>query len=51
MRLNNPNRPFCSKRCQVMDLGAWAEERCRIPGGDLQDESDREGDDPDENLN
>ena len=23
--------PFCSKRCQLLDLGAWAEERYRIP--------------------
>lgn len=21
-----PNRPFCSKRCQLIDLGAWADE-------------------------
>jgi len=29
---NNPHRPFCSKRCQLIDLGAWVEERYRIPG-------------------
>lgn len=27
----NPYRPFCSKRCQLMDLGDWANERFRIP--------------------
>jgi len=25
-------RPFCSERCQMTDLGAWAMERYRIPG-------------------
>ena len=28
----NPWRPFCSERCQVADLGAWAAEEYRIPG-------------------
>jgi endogenous inhibitor of DNA gyrase (YacG/DUF329 family) len=23
--------PFCSKRCQVIDLGAWASESYRVP--------------------
>ncbi|MDO8961995.1 MAG: DNA gyrase inhibitor YacG [Methylophilus sp.] len=27
----NPFRPFCSKRCQLVDLGDWANERFRIP--------------------
>jgi len=26
-------RPFCSERCRIMDLGAWAAERHRIAGG------------------
>lgn len=25
-------RPFCSKRCQLIDLGEWADEAKRIPG-------------------
>ena len=29
---NNPHRPFCSDRCQLIDLGGWTEERYRIPG-------------------
>lgn len=42
---NNPYRPFCSDRCQLIDLGAWIEERYRIP----QEESDeRPGDDDDD---
>ena len=24
-------RPFCSKRCQLIDLGEWAQEEKRIP--------------------
>lgn len=29
---DNPFRPFCSERCRLLDLGAWVEERYRIPG-------------------
>lgn len=25
-------RPFCSERCQLIDLGAWADEQHKIPG-------------------
>ena len=28
----SPFRPFCSKRCQLIDLGEWAAEEKRIPG-------------------
>ncbi|MBI3603391.1 MAG: DNA gyrase inhibitor YacG [Nitrospirae bacterium] len=28
----NPWRPFCSERCQIIDLGAWADERYRVAG-------------------
>lgn len=24
-------RPFCSERCKLIDLGAWADERYRVP--------------------
>ncbi len=27
----SPFRPFCSKRCQLIDLGEWAEEEKAIP--------------------
>jgi endogenous inhibitor of DNA gyrase (YacG/DUF329 family) len=27
----NPYRPFCSERCKMIDLGAWATESYRIP--------------------
>ncbi|MDE3118208.1 MAG: DNA gyrase inhibitor YacG [Nitrospirota bacterium] len=28
----NTWRPFCSERCQLIDLGTWAGEGYRIPG-------------------
>lgn len=27
-----PYRPFCSKRCQMIDFGEWANEKHRIAG-------------------
>lgn len=29
---DNTYRPFCSERCQLIDLGQWADESHRIPG-------------------
>ena len=29
-RKENPYRPFCSERCKLMDLGAWANENYRV---------------------
>lgn len=28
----NPDRPFCSERCRLLDLGQWADEGFRIAG-------------------
>lgn len=28
----NPNRPFCSLSCRLIDLGVWLDERYRIAG-------------------
>jgi endogenous inhibitor of DNA gyrase (YacG/DUF329 family) len=28
----SPWRPFCSERCKLVDLGAWAAEQHKIPG-------------------
>jgi len=28
---SNPFRPFCSERCRLIDLGAWASEGYKIP--------------------
>ena len=27
----NPWRPFCSERCKLIDVGAWADESFRMP--------------------
>lgn len=27
---DNKHRPFCSKRCQLIDFGDWADERHKI---------------------
>ena len=29
---SSPHRPFCSKRCQLIDLGEWSEEQHVIKG-------------------
>jgi hypothetical protein len=34
----NPTRPFCSERCKLIDLGAWASESYRVAAdGDALD--------------
>ncbi|MGH1358748.1 MAG: DNA gyrase inhibitor YacG [Burkholderiaceae bacterium] len=43
----NPYRPFCSERCKVIDLGAWANEDYRIAGSP----QDVSSDDPEADLN
>mgnify|MGYP005753849077 CR=1 FL=1 len=35
----NPYRPFCSERCKLIDLGAWADESHRIAGEPALDET------------
>lgn len=40
---NNPFRPFCSKRCKMIDLGKWAAEGYRIPGEKADQEDMEEG--------
>ena len=32
---DNPFRPFCSERCQLVDLGRWVEGDYRVPGDPL----------------
>ncbi|MEF9438559.1 MAG: DNA gyrase inhibitor YacG [Candidatus Mariimomonas ferrooxydans] len=36
---NNPYRPFCSERCKLIDLGAWAAEKYGIEGEKISEES------------
>lgn len=39
----NPWRPFCSERCKMIDLGAWADGQYVIPSEDAppSDEEER----------
>jgi uncharacterized protein len=41
---DDPEMPFCSERCRIIDLGNWASEKYVIPsplqGNELEDESD-----------
>ena len=41
----NPFRPFCSERCKMTDLGAWATESYRIPIVEDKDEPEDMRDD------
>jgi hypothetical protein len=35
---SSPWRPFCSERCKLIDLGAWASEKRSIPGETVETE-------------
>ena len=37
---SNRYRPFCSERCKMIDLGAWATESYRVPVEDDKDSLD-----------
>ena len=37
---DNPWRPFCSERCKLIDLGAWASESYRIPAEESDEDSE-----------
>lgn len=37
---NNEFRPFCSERCKLIDLGAWASEDYKLPTEDAPQEED-----------
>ena len=40
-------RPFCSERCRMIDLGAWASESYRVPvADDATDASDQRDEEP-----
>ena len=32
VKLDDPEMPFCSERCRLIDLGNWASEKYVIPG-------------------
>ncbi|MDT3663058.1 MAG: DNA gyrase inhibitor YacG [Anaerobiospirillum sp.] len=37
---SNPFRPFCSERCKLIDLGAWASEERTIAGRPVNEDED-----------
>jgi endogenous inhibitor of DNA gyrase (YacG/DUF329 family) len=46
-----PQRPFCSERCRLIDLGAWASEDYRIAGQEIPPPGEREDDTGSEWIN
>jgi uncharacterized protein len=44
---SSPWRPFCSERCKLIDLGAWASEQRSIPesAAEAEEKPKTEGDD------
>ena len=39
-------RPFCSERCKLIDLGAWANESYRVPAVERDDDDEEPGTPP-----
>lgn len=35
-----PDRPFCSRRCKLIDLGEWASENHRLEGEPVHPDDD-----------
>jgi len=35
---DDPEMPFCSERCRLIDLGSWASDQYVIPGESLPEE-------------
>lgn len=40
---DNPNRPFCSERCRLIDLGCWMDGSYAVEGDEPAPVSDEEG--------
>ena len=40
--VSNPSRPFCTERCRLIDLGAWANEEHRITGDSVPVDDDED---------
>lgn len=43
-RADNEFFPFCSKRCRLIDLGAWLTEEYRVPGPPAEQADENPGD-------
>lgn len=48
---DSPFRPFCSQRCRVIDLGAWADGSYSIPSSETPTEEDLDEEDTKQNKN
>ena len=46
----NRYRPFCSERCRLIDLGAWASENYRIPVAESKDDGEPDPHESDKNC-
>jgi hypothetical protein len=44
----NRFRPFCSERCKLIDLGAWASEAYRVPIAEDREDAEGSGSDADQ---
>jgi uncharacterized protein len=38
----NPNRPFCSERCRLVDLGNWAAGKYSLPAEESETQENDE---------
>lgn len=41
----DPELPFCSERCRLIDLGNWASEKYVIPGSPAEPQKPADGND------
>lgn len=42
VNLGDPDFPFCSERCRLIDLGNWASEKYVIPGSQAENRQELE---------
>ncbi|SPE41575.1 DNA gyrase inhibitor YacG [Candidatus Sulfopaludibacter sp. SbA3] len=42
VKLGDPDFPFCSERCRILDLGAWSAEKYRISSSVVPPQEDEE---------
>lgn len=45
VEMGDPYMPFCSERCKLIDLGAWASEKYVISTPLVPEDRDEKGDD------
>ena len=47
VNLGDPDFPFCSERCRILDLGAWSSEKYRISSSAVPPQDEEEPRDED----